>query len=351
MHMPDIRDLSAEELREYCAASGERAFRQIQIFEWLYQKNAASFDDMHSLPKAFRERLARDFTLRLPVIADRRVSSDKTVKFLCALYDGQKIETVSIPATGRVTVCVSSQAGCKFACRFCASGLSGWQRDLSVSEILGQLTVAFTGGAPGSAPSQVVRPASPHVVFMGTGEPLDNFDNVARAIAVINDKHGFQIGARRITISTCGIIPRIEQLSSFPLQVELAVSLHGYDNASRSELMPINRKYPFPDLIKACCAYARATNRQVTFEYLLIKDFTCTEKAARCLAAVLKGWLCKMNLIVYNPVAEYRYAAPDKDEIREFMRRLRENGVHATLRQSRGRDVAAACGQLRASAG
>jgi 23S rRNA (adenine2503-C2)-methyltransferase len=336
----DIRNLSAQELKEYCAHAGERSFRQIQIFEWLYKKDAASFDDMHSLPREFRERLARDFIVGVPAIVERRVSSDRSVKFLSALGDGERVESVFIPALGRATVCISSQAGCKFGCRFCASGLGGWKRDLSAGEMLAQLSLARVCAGSAERIS--------HVVFMGTGEPLDNFKNVMKAIAVLNDKNGFHIGARRITISTCGIIPRIKELAAQPLQIELAVSLHGFDNASRSELMPINRRYPFPELVTACREYARSTNRQVTFEYLLIKDFTCSEKAALALARVLRGWLCKMNLIPYNPVPEFRYAAPAKEDIRAFLQLLQRYGIHATVRQSRGQDVSAACGQLKA---
>jgi len=346
----DIRDLSAQALREYCVSVGERPFRQIQIFEWLYKKDAVVFEDMHSLPREFRERLARDFTLHIPEVVERRSSADKTVKFLFRLRDGQKIETVLIPAMGRATVCISSQAGCRFGCRFCASGIGGWKRNLSVAEILTQISCAEARTGPSVRPGCCARQgvALTHVVFMGTGEPLDNYENVMQAIAVINDKNGFHIGARRITISTCGIIPRIMELAQSRLQIELAVSLHGYDDASRGELMPINRKYPYPALINACRSYAEATNRQVTFEYLLMKDMTCTAHAASALGRSLKGWLCKMNLIAYNPVPEYRYAAPAREDIRAFMLSLRAQGVHATLRQSRGQDVAAACGQLRA---
>jgi len=340
---PDIRDLSLEELTQYVISVGEKPFRTTQIFEWIYQKGAVRFDEMSNLSKDFREQLQRDFIFPLQVITAKQVSQDGTTKFLFDLHDHEKIETVLIPTKTRTTVCVSSQAGCKFGCRFCASGIGGWVRNLSVAEIVAE--VLYTK----EVAKQFDHPLS-HIVFMGTGENFDNYDHLMKAIRIINGKEGMNIGARRITISTVGIIPKIKQLAQEKIQVELAISLHGFDNESRNVLMPVNRKYPFDELIGACRDYVKATKRQITFEYILIKDVTCTEKAVQSLKKAFKGLICKMNLIPYNPVSEFDHKTPSREEMFAFKNRLESFGVHATIRTPRGRDVGAACGQLRHSA-
>ena len=343
MNKRDIRDLSFEELSQYFVSIGEKLFRAQQVSTWIYQKNAWSFDDMSNVPKDLREHLKRDFDLKPNTIAQKVISDDKTTKFLFDLYDHEKIESVLIPTKTRTTACISTQAGCKFGCKFCASGIGGWTRNLNCAEIVTQVLHVKEEA------QKHARPLS-NIVFMGTGEPLDNFDNLMKAIRIINSDKGIHIGARHITISTVGLVPKIKELAGQKIQIELAISLHGYDNESRNLLMPVNRKYPFDALIEACREYGKLTKRQITFEYILIKDITCTDKAAQSLKKAFKGIICKMNLIPYNPVSEFDHKTPSRQEMSAFKNRLEEFGVHATIRTPRGRDVAAACGQLRHAA-
>ncbi|MCK5580084.1 MAG: 23S rRNA (adenine(2503)-C(2))-methyltransferase RlmN [Candidatus Omnitrophica bacterium] len=347
MNHQDIRNLSLDELCCFLKDSKEQSFRATQIFKWIYQKGVTSFDQMKNLSQGLREKLAKQFTLTggngLKSSPAKQISIDGTTKYLFELADGEKIETVLIPTKTRATVCVSTQAGCKFGCRFCASGVGGFKRNLTTSEILAQiLTVQSQLPLTINHLSKIT-----HIVFMGTGEPLDNYENVLKAVRIINLKQGLGIGARRITVSTCGVIPGIERFSREGLQVELAISLHGFDNASRNALMPVNRKYPFDKLMQACREYTKKTKRQITFEYILIKDLTSHAQAAQKLARSLKGVICKMNLIPYNPVQEFDYEAPSRKEINAFKESLIRRGVHVTLRSARGQDVSAACGQLR----
>jgi len=332
--------LSFEDLKRYLEGAGEKSFRADQVFEWIYQKGAWSFDGMSNLPKPLRDRLARDFYCRPFVSVQKQVSPEGTTKFLFELNDHEKIESVLIPAQGRATACVSTQAGCKFGCKFCASGVGGWVRNLTCAEIVTQVLGVREESLKHKKPLT-------NIVFMGTGEPLDNFENLMAAIRIINSDKGMNIGARHMTVSTAGLIPGMKELAQAGLQVELAVSLHGYDDETRSFLMPVNKKYPLKELMAACLEYIRETNRQITFEYILIRNLTCTEKAARALGKLLKGMLCKMNLIPYNPVPEFDYEPPNKLELLAFTTRLSQLGIHATVRMPRGREVQAACGQLR----
>lgn len=336
----DIRNLSYEELVKYFEGIKEKPFRATQIFEWIYQKNAWVFDDMTNLPKPLREKLKQDFNLQPNTIAEKKVSQEGTTKFLFDLFDHEKIESVLIPTETRTTACISTQAGCKFGCKFCASGIGGWSRNLTCAEIVTQVLQVREESMKHQ------RPLS-NIVFMGTGEPLDNFSNLMKAIRIINSDKAINIGARHITISTVGLVPKIRELAEQNIQVELAVSLHGYDDESRGVLMPVNKKYPVEELIQSCREYIQKTNRQITFEYILIRNVTCTEKAARELGRLLEGMICKMNLIPYNPVSEFDHEPPTKLEMLAFKTRLSELGVHATIRMPRGRDVGAACGQLR----
>lgn len=335
---PDIRDFSLAELKEALQAFGLPAFRAQQIFDWVYKNGATDFDAMKNLPADLRRALKDKFAFYQPEVVSELKSQDGTKKFLFSLADRETVETVLIPTETRATVCVSTQAGCKFGCKFCASGIGGWTRNLQPSEILSEILYAKSH-AEG-------HPLS-HIVFMGTGEPLDNYDNLMKAIRLINAPEGIGIAARRITVSTCGVIPKILQLAQEGLQIELAISLHGYDNESRNVLMPVNRKYPFDDLIKACHEYFKVTKRLITFEYILIKDITCTDAAVEHLRKAFKGLVCKMNLIPYNPVSEFDHKTPSREEMFRFRDRLEKYGVHATIRTPRGRDVSAACGQLR----
>jgi len=293
---------------------------------------------MSNLASVLRARLKKDYKFSEPVVLQKDISSDGTTKILFELKDKEKVETVLIPTPTRATVCVSTQAGCKFACRFCASGIGGLKRNLDCAEILDQVLYM-----------KKIAKAKPlsHIVFMGVGEPLDNYDNLIKAVRTINSSKGINIAARRITISTCGLIPKIEKLAGEGMQIELAVSLHGSSNESRNVLMPINKKYPVKDLIEACRRYNKATKRQITFEYIMIKDVTCTDEAARQLGRLLKGLLCKINLIPYNPVDEFEHQPPSRNKMFSFRNHLQKFGIFATIRQPRGQDVSAACGQLR----
>lgn len=337
----DIRNLSLQELSSHLNRIGEKPFRAKQVFDWLYKKCAGHFEEMANLPPALRAKLSEDFFIQTPEIEKHLTAKDQTQKFLFDLPDHEKVETVLIPTRDRSTVCVSTQAGCKFGCKFCASGIGGWTRDLTPAEILSQIIYAKQKAEESGLP-----PVS-HLVFMGTGEPLDNYDNVLKAIRTINAPEGINIGARRITVSTCGVIPQIQRLAGEGLQIELAISLHGFNDESRKVLMPVNKKYPMGPLVEAVRKYIGKTNRQVTFEYILIKDFTCSTKAAEELGALLKGMIVKMNLIPYNPVKEFDHQPPTEEDIRRFQRELKRFGIHSTVRTPRGRDVAAACGQLR----
>jgi len=338
--LPDIRDLSLEELEIYLKSIDTQPFRAGQIFQWIYKQGVWSFDNMKNLSKSLQERLKKDFDLKPNTVATKQVSQDGTTKFLFDLYDHETIESVLIPTATRTTACISTQAGCKFGCKFCASGIGGWKRNLTCAEIVTQVLHVKEEALKHQ------RPLS-NIVFMGTGENLDNYDNLMKAIRIINSDKGINIGARHITISTVGVVPKIKVLAQEGLQVELAVSLHGYDNPSRDVLMPVNKKYPFDELMAACREYVRKTNRQITFEYILIKDVTCTENAVASLRKAFKGLICKMNLIPYNPVSEFDHKTPSKEEMLKFKNSLEASGIHATIRTPRGKDVNAACGQLR----
>ncbi len=332
----EIRDLTFDELKAELEALGERPFRAGQIFFWLYQKGASSFDEFTSLPKDLREKLGRRFGIGRLEPVDRMESKDGTVKFLFRLSDGQAIETVLIPAGSRHTVCLSTQVGCKFGCAFCASGLHGFKRNLTPAELTGQiLTLKKITGA-----------AITNYVFMGMGEPLDNFDNLAAAIRIMNAPEGLAIAARRITVSTAGHVPGIERLKTLDLQINLSISLHAVTDKLRTRLMPINKKYPLEKLVEACEAYLRAGGRMITLEYIIIRNINDGLDAADGLAGIARRLKAKVNLIAYSPVCGPGFETPSEAVVARFKRRLEERNVRATLRESKGADIAAACGQL-----
>jgi len=336
--MNNIKDFSLVELEAFLKKQGRPIFHARQIFSWLYQKNAASFGAMSNLPADLRKQLKDNFYLSEIKLARRQESRDLTEKFLFEFKDGSLIEAVSIPAEGRVTGCISTQVGCKFACCFCASGLAGFKRNLSCAQMLDQVLYLKNNS---------LSKKLTHLVFMGTGEPLDNYDNVIKAIRIINSKEGLNIGARRITISSCGLIPGMKRMSGEGLQIELSISLHSPDDKIRSELMPVNKKYPLPDLIAACREYVAKTNRQITFEYILIKGLNADLKSAQKLIRLLEGLNCKINLIPANIVPELGMEPPNKLDILYFRDYLAKHEVNVTLRKTRGQDIDAACGQLR----
>jgi 23S rRNA (adenine2503-C2)-methyltransferase len=351
--MRDIKELSLKELEDKLLSWGSPKYHAKQIFNWIYQKGAFEFSSMSDLPAALRKTLVDDFYILGLQLADLQKSSDGTDKFLFELNDGNLIEAVSIPMRERspgligsagarlcaVTGCISSQAGCKFACRFCASALKGFKRNLSAGEILDEALYLKNNAQSGPLT---------HIVFMGTGEPLDNYENVLKAIRMINAPHAFNIGARRITISTCGIIPGIKRLQDEELQVELSISLHVADDRIRTHIMPVNKKYPLADLIRCCHEYIAKTNRQITFEYVLIKGLNADLGSAQKLVTLLKDLrLAKVNLIAANPIPELKIMPPEKPEIISFKDYLFKAGINVTLRRERGQDIDAACGQLR----
>ncbi|MDD5097102.1 MAG: 23S rRNA (adenine(2503)-C(2))-methyltransferase RlmN [Candidatus Omnitrophica bacterium] len=337
--MQDIKELSLKELEVKLLSWGQPKYHASQIFAWIYQKGAYEFSNMSNLPVALRKKLDEEFYILGLEIADLEESSDGTTKFLFKLKDENFIEAVNIPFSQRVTGCISSQVGCKFSCKFCASGLGGFKRNLSVGEILDE--VLYLKNNSGEA-------GLTHIVFMGTGEPMDNYDAVLRAIRIINSPQGFNIGARRITISTCGIIPGMEKLILEDLQVELSISLHAADDKLRSQIMPVNKKYPLAELIKSCQEYIAKTNRQITFEYILVKGFNSEACDAEKLISLLKDLrLAKVNLIPANPITELKIFPPTPREVLFFKDKLFSAGINVTLRKERGQDISAACGQLR----
>jgi len=336
MNKKQILDLSLEELKQILKDWEEPLYHAEQIFSWIYQKSTLDFSKMSNLSFSLRKRLEENFFIASLKIKDAFESRDGTKKILFELADRGLVEAVIIPAEARVTGCVSSQVGCKFGCGFCASGLLGFKRNLSCAEIIEEV-LYLKNNAPGLS----------HIVFMGVGEPLDNYDNVLKAIRIINSKDGLNIGARRITVSTCGLIPGLKRLQDEGLQIELSISLHAADDKTRSRLMPINKKYPIKDLIEACREYIKKTDRQITFEYIMFKGVNSDLQSAGNLSKILKGLNCKVNLIPANPVKECGVEPPNKLDILLFKDHLLKHGVNVTLRKARGQDIDAACGQLR----
>lgn len=337
--MQDIKELSLKELEDELLFWNLPKYHAKQIFNWIYQKGAFEFGSMSNLPLDLRKKLSGEFYILGLELADMQKSSDGTTKFLFELKDKNLVEAVNIPAARRVTGCISSQVGCKFSCQFCASGLKGFKRNLSAGEILDEVLYLKNN-------TQAAELT--HIVFMGTGEPLDNYENVLKSIRLINSPDAFNIGARRITISTSGIIPGIERLALEDLQVELSISLHAADDKKRSQIMPVNQKYPLKDLIRCCHEYIAKTNRQITFEYILIKGFNCELDAGQDLVNLLKDLrLAKVNLIPVNPIPELKIMPPAKSQITAFKEYLFKGGINVTLRQERGQDIDASCGQLR----
>ena len=337
----DIKSLSKDELKAAMAGLCEEPYRAVQVFRWLYKERVHAFDDMTDLSKPLRDGLKKRFHLTKLVLLDSKCSLiDGTVKYLFKLEDANTIESVYLPEPKRTTLCLSSQVGCKFGCSFCASAPFGFVRNLKASEILDE--VIAIKGYNSAAPIT-------NIVFMGIGEPLDNYDNVLKSIRILNDPDAFGIGARRITISTCGIIPGIERLAAEKLQVELSVSLHSADNSVRSKLIPVNKKYPLKELIASCRDYTKSTNRIITFEYVLIKSVNSSKDDALKLATLLRGVRCKINTISYNQVKARGFEAPTEQDVKDFARMLKSRGIDVMYRKSKGEDIDAGCGQLRIS--
>ena len=341
----DLKSLQLEELREKLGNFGEPSYRAGQITDWLYKKRVESLENMTDLPQELRGRLAKLFAFERLEVVRVLGSQDATRKFLFRLSDGNLIESVLIPASpalygeesDRRTICISTQVGCAYGCKFCASGLEGFSRNLRANEIIDQiLAVERESGEK-----------IDNIVFMGMGEPLANFDNVMTAIRIINAPWGLGIGARHITVSTSGLAPQIRKLANEPLQIRLAVSLHGATDDVRDQIMPINRKYNIAALLSACDYYTAHRRQRLTFEYILIAGVNDTEEQADFLAQHARRLSAKVNLIPYNSVEGLRWSRPSRNRQEKFLSILRADGVAATLRREKGHDINAACGQLR----
>jgi 23S rRNA (adenine2503-C2)-methyltransferase len=342
--LPDLLSLPREDveaqLSAHFAARGGRAFRVRQTLAWLYQRDAMSFDEMTDLSASSRSDLAASFALTTPEAARVETSTDGTVKHLWRMHDGELIESVLIPSADRLTLCMSSQAGCAMACVFCATGWSGYRRQLTAGEIVSQYR-----GARRYAREHGLG-AITNVVFMGMGEPLMNRSAVMPALTLLN--HAYGLGARRITISTVGVVPGIIELAARPEQFRLAVSLHAPNETLRAELIPLEKKYPLPQLIAALDAFEQAGGRRITFEYVMIDGVNDELEQARELAGLIRRFQSHVNLIPYNPIPGPDWKPSKPERLRAFAALLEELGVPATIRTPRGRDIAAACGQLRA---
>jgi 23S rRNA (adenine2503-C2)-methyltransferase len=336
MTKKNVKDLTLSEFKAEMEGLAEPGYRALQVFNWIYRRGATDFDQFSNLPRMLRERLSARFFLSRLDLFGQLEALDLTEKFLFRLEDGNFIETVFIPSPGRTTLCLSTQVGCKFACAFCASGLKGFGRNLTTGEILDQiLAVKFGLGRELT-----------NFVFMGMGEPFDNFENVAKAIRVMNSTEGMAIAARRITVSTSGVVPGIEKFKKLDLQVRLSLSLHAPNDELRRTLMPIGRKYPLERVLRACLDYIRETGRTMTIEYVLLAGLNDSPGDADALARIAMRLKAKVNLLPYSPVQGLSFKTPSASAVESFSQRLAARNVKATIRRSKGRDILAACGQL-----
>lgn len=341
--LPRFTDLAFDALAARLAELGEPVYRARQLFQWVYVRGATSFAAMSDLPQTLRERLTQAFVLVTSAIRTQKTGEDGTTKYLIGLADGQAVESVYIPARGRRTLCVSTQVGCKFGCQFCASGKAGFVRPLTAGEIVEQVLIVHRHQMAHGGPGARVD----HIVVMGMGEPLDNYTSLMTALRILNHPDGLKLGARRMTVSTVGLVPRILQLAEEGMQIELSISLHGADDATRAQIMPVNRRYPVEPLLAAARAYTAKTKRIITFEYILIRGVNDSWAAARRLAEKLRAFPCRVNLIPLNPIEDYEGQQPERVDVLRFAKTLKESRINATVRWSRGGDIDAACGQLR----
>jgi len=340
----DIKSLSREELVSRLGDLAEPAYRADQVLQWIYEKQVDSFDQMSNLSAALRQKLTVSFELNAVHALKTRNATDTTEKFLFQLRDHSLIETVLIPATpgltsssDRHTVCVSTQVGCAYGCKFCASGLEGMKRNLTAAEIVDQVLQV----------QKLSREKASNIVVMGMGEPLANYENLLRALRIVNAPWGIGIGARKITVSTVGLVPRIRQLADEPMQIRLAVSLHGATDEVREKIMPVNKKFPLNELLAACDYYVNTKKRMMTFEYILMDGINDSLEQAHKLGAIARRLHAKVNLIPYNPVEGLPWRRPDRDRCKMFQHTLQSHDVTGTLRMEKGTDINAACGQLR----
>ncbi len=335
--MKNIKDYSLDELKEELKEIGEKPFRAEQIYKWIYETRVSDFEEMTNLSLELREKLKQIYEIKEFKILKKQVASDGTRKYLFDVLDGNAIETVLMEYHHGYSICVSSQIGCKMGCKFCASTGIPFVRNLTSGEIVEQIMA-------------VEREADvkiSNIVFMGIGEPLDNYDNVVKAIRIINHPKGLNIGARHISISTSGLVPKIYQLAEENIQCTLSISLHATNNEQRNQMMPVNQTYPVEQLLQACKDYIEKTHRRISFEYALAKENNDNLEDAKRLVNLLKGMLCHVNLIPINKIENGAYTKSPNENIMKFRDYLNEHGIVATIRRELGSDIDAACGQLR----
>jgi 23S rRNA (adenine2503-C2)-methyltransferase len=371
--LTDIKSLTREEIESQFKTWQQPAYRVAQLLDWLYIRRAANWDVMTNLPKALRGKLRGNFSLQTLELVRKQGSQDTTQKFLWKLGDGSLVESVLIPAnpalygeaSDRHTLCISTQVGCAYGCKFCASGLDGWKRNLKPDEIVEQILAVERWNAAESLKSSVssVQPEKVdelkienlkpnarlinNIVVMGMGEPLANYDNLLKALKILNAPWGGGIGARKITISTSGLAPQIRKLAQEPMQFRLAISLHGATDETRNKIMPVNRKYPLKELVNACEDYQHEKGRMITLEYILIAGVNDSIAETRPLATLAHRLFAKVNLIPYNKVEDLPWERPSEEDCEKFLAALEDQKVIATLRREKGHDIDAACGQLR----
>ncbi len=334
----DIKSMTLPELQEAIKSLGEPAFRAKQLYEWMHIKQARNYDEMTNIPKSLKEKLSENFDYTcLEAIQVQESKLDETKKFLFALADGNVIESVFMKYKFGVSVCISSQVGCRMGCKFCASTLDGVERNLKPSEMLDQIY----------AISHITGEKVHRVVVMGSGEPLDNYDNLLRFITLLTDENGMNLSQRNLTVSTCGIVPKIYELAEEDLSINLALSLHASNDEKRKELMPIANTYSIDEVIGACRDYFEKTGRQLTFEYALVAGVNDTDKDAKELTDLLKGLNAVVNLIPVNPIKERSFKPTDKSGAQAFKNKLEKSHINSTIRREMGRDIDGACGQLR----
>ena len=338
MDKKDIKSYTFDELKKEIESIGEKAFRAKQIYEWIHVKLVDSFEEMTNLSKALREKLETQYEIPTVKMLERQISGqDGTNKFLFQLQDGHVVESVLMKYNHGNSVCISSQVGCRMGCRFCASTIGGLERNLKASEMLGQIYQI----------QKISGERVSNVVIMGTGEPLDNYENFVKFIHILTDEHGLNISQRNITVSTCGIVPNMKRLAEEKLQITLALSLHGSTQEKRKTLMPIANKYKLEEVLEACDYYFDKTGRRITFEYSLVHGVNDNEEDAKELIEILKHRNCHLNLIPVNPIKERNFEKPSRKAAEEFRQKIEKSGINATIRREMGADIDGACGQLR----
>lgn len=338
MEKIDIKSLNLEQLKEQIQQMGEKKFRAQQMYEWMHKRLVRSFDEMTNLSKGFRSQCEETFTfVSLKLVRQQESKIDGTKKFLFELSDGNVVESVWMKYKHGNSVCISSQVGCRMGCQFCASTLDGLTRNLTPSEMLDQIYMI----------TQLTGERVSNVVVMGTGEPFDNYDNLLTFIQLLTDENGLNISQRNLTVSTCGLVPKIYALAEEKLQITLALSLHATTDEKRKQLMPIARSYSIDQLMEACAHYGQTTGRRVTFEYSIIKDVNDGKEDAQLLSALAQRVHAHINLIPVNPIKERTFVAPDMQYVQAFKNKLEKNRINVTIRREMGRDIDGACGQLR----